>query len=252
MQVVLFMYSLVHVFLAASQPMPIVFCYDDACHLLARLQSLIGLDWEAAFLVCMIIALDRLYMLNHLNGNCLSELHPNKFPQLRGANTQSAEQTNSFGVRVHVNTATKKNSGGFRFHLLRMADIHNANMVSRNRYVDESITRRKAGKKDRAYYDKLAMFKAAEGRFASSVPDVPPEYLADDGATKTHLDVKAFKVHWDSGRLRDNRRIAESRVQGPKYREKKILRRMLMNFAVKQGVAKSIPEPRLSAWNAGP
>ena len=84
-----------------------------------------------------------------------------------------------------------------------------------------------------------------------TIPNVPPEYLgtAQPGGSPfvTHIDAIRFKAEWDSGRVRDFGPVVASREQGVKYSEKHTLRRILMNFAVKSGVAvtKAI---RQSAW----
>jgi hypothetical protein len=195
-----------------------------------------GQDWEAALLACMVCALDRLHMLNHLNGNCLSELHPDKYPQLCGKNTQSAEQTNSI---KQVNSVTQKNGGGFRFHNMRMADVRNSQLVKRDRHDDK--TRHKSGQHDKAYFDKLKKIKAAESYYAKKVPDVPPEYLGTVDPTGspfvTHIDGARFKAEWDSGRVRDSPQVKASRELGVNFRAKKTLRRKLMDFVVRNGIA---------------
>ena len=93
-QVALFLFDLIGAYARLALMMPIVLCYDDACHLLARLLSLMGTHWQAALAVCLILSLDGFHKVNHVAAFCVGALNPKTFLQIQGKNTQACEQTN--------------------------------------------------------------------------------------------------------------------------------------------------------------
>ena len=113
-QVVLFLFDIVNHYHELGILMPIVLCYDDSCHLLGRLLSLMGSFWQASLLVCMVIALDGFHMVNHTNEFCFGALNPRRFPQLNEINTQTCEQT-KVSLNRHRNHLRQKMGPPFVF-----------------------------------------------------------------------------------------------------------------------------------------
>jgi hypothetical protein len=60
--VALFCIDLITTFSDMNVLMPILLAYDDMCHLLARMLSLMGAYWQAALFVVLIVILDRFHM----------------------------------------------------------------------------------------------------------------------------------------------------------------------------------------------
>jgi hypothetical protein len=127
-----FLTDLIHRYEEENEPIPLYFCYDDACHLVGRILSLIGTCWEIGLMSTLVIALDKFHMINHINGNCLKELHPAKYPRLWNLNSQSAEQTNSVLVK-YARMVVQKNEGSYRFFTLRVVDLMNTVAVKKDR-----------------------------------------------------------------------------------------------------------------------
>ncbi len=71
------------------------------------------------------------------------------------------------------------------------------------------------------------------GNDKTNVPNMPNRYLWDteDGPSVTHIDVRAFKRHWDES-VEHASFIVKSRNEGVNYTRKEELRRRLMNFVV--------------------
>ena len=91
-------------------------------------------------------------------------------------------------------------------------------------------------------------FKIAEANFFSNIPDVPPEYLGEDGKPPlSHINGAEFKAQWDSGKVRDWDPVVKSREQGVKYTLKKTLRKRLMEFVALKNIAVAKAK-RKSAW----
>ena len=72
-QVALFAMSLVAVYAMMSVAMPAFLLYDDACHFLGRMLSLMGTDWRAAAIVCCGIAIDKFHFKNHISAFCIGK-----------------------------------------------------------------------------------------------------------------------------------------------------------------------------------
>ena len=95
--------------------------------------------------------------------------------------------------------------------------------------------------RNRAYYEKKEAHKKAVA--ATKVrPMVPPSYLGatDDHKLQTHLNPVLFKQDWDTA-LSERPLLVESRSKGAKLKHKHEVRPLLMERAVKNGVAVHVP-----------
>ena len=66
--------ALIGMYCALGIEIPAFLLYDDACHLLGRMMSLMGTYWEAAAGVCMGMLLDKFHYKKYaldLNCSCL-------------------------------------------------------------------------------------------------------------------------------------------------------------------------------------
>jgi len=238
--------------------MPIVLCYDDACHLLARLLSLMGAHWQAALAVCLIISLDGFHKVNHIAKFCVGALNPKRFPQIHKRNTQACEQTNRW-LNKHSSSVRQKNGGGFRFYIFRTNDLRNELLVQQKQEPEGSDLDPEAASKDlyvplnpRRKYDKNYRAKKAAYNQAvetcSIFPNLPAEYLgvsvgesrgAKIGGTGptvdfvVGVDVNKFKVAWKKT-LKKEATVKESKKLGVKLTatKKHSLRRALAEFVV--------------------
>jgi hypothetical protein len=80
-----------------------LFLYDDNCHFLLRILSIMGLGWEFATLAICDFPMEKLHFSNHIARWCVSQLNPYKRPLLTHGKTNSpvCEQRFRCVARLH-------------------------------------------------------------------------------------------------------------------------------------------------------
>jgi len=117
----------------------------------------------------------------------------------------------------------QKTGGGFRFYVQRTCDLHNAQLVSRDRR-NESDYVPKEHDFDPTYKAKKKKHDMAVKRADKANIEIhlPAEYLGRNkkGTCASHMDVKLFKEAWDEG-LKDDCKVQESREKGARLEPEK-------------------------------
>ena len=65
--------ALVTLYYTFGVAMPAFLLYDDACHLLGRLLSLMGTFWQASAALCLAVLIDRFHFVNHISALCVGQ-----------------------------------------------------------------------------------------------------------------------------------------------------------------------------------